>query len=221
MDAAGLPPSDRSRVRRIPSRGRYDRALIDAIIDEALICHVGIVEEGQPFVIPTIHGRIGDELFLHGSRGSRLLRVIGAGSPACISVTLVDGLVLARSAFHHSMNYRSVVVLGRGRPVEEAAEKSRVFEALVEHVVPGRSSDARMPSESESAATAVVAFPIDEASAKLRDAPVGDEEADYALPIWAGVLPLGLAVGDPIADARLHPDVATPDYVVRYRRPRS
>lgn len=213
------PPSERSQVRRIPSRGAYDRATIDAILDEALICHVGFVVDEQPFVMPTIHVRVGDEIFLHGSKGSRMLRVVGSGAEACVTVTLLDGLVLARSAFHHSMNYRSVALFGQGRKVTDESEKDRVFDALVEHTVPGRSADARMPSENEAAATEVVGFPIDEASAKIRTGPPGDEEADYALPIWAGIVPFRPVPGTPIPDPKNLDGVATPDYVTNYRRP--
>lgn len=213
-----MTPSERSQVQRIPARGQYDRPAIDAILDEGLICHVGFVDDGQPFVIPTIHVRVGDELFLHGSKGSRMLRTIGAGSPVCVTVTLLDGLVLARSAFHHSMNYRSVVVLGEGRAVEDPEEKERVFEALVEQVIAGRSADARMPTPNESAATAVVGVPISEASAKVRTGPPVDEEADYELPIWAGVLPLELRAGAPIADEKNLEGLDLPGYVTDYRR---
>ncbi len=220
MSATSDPRSERVQVRRIPARGDYDQATIHAILDEALVCHVGIVDDGQPVVIPTIHVRVGDEVFLHGSKGSRLLRTLEMGGEACITVTLLDGLVLARSAFHHSMNYRSVVLLGRGRAVESREEKSRVLDALVDHVIAGRSADARMPSENEIDATTVVAFPIDEASAKIRTGPPVDEEKDMSLPIWAGVLPLGLTPGSPVAAEELSADIATPSYVTAYSRPR-
>lgn len=213
------PPTDRTRVRRIPGRGVYDRAAIHAILDEALICHVGFVDGGRPFVIPTIHARVDETLYLHGSQGSRLLGVVAAGEPVCVTATLVDGLVLARSALHHSMNYRSVVVLGSGREVTDSTEKAVAFEAVVEHVVRGRSRDARMPSAQEAAATKVVALPIVEASAKVRTGDPSDEAADYALPIWAGVIPLALTPGAPTPDPKLAPGIDAPAYAVDYRRP--
>jgi hypothetical protein len=190
-------------VKRLPKRGAYERATIDAILDEALVCHVGFVADGQPYVIPTIHGRRGDRLYVHGSAASRMLNSMSDGIPVCVSVTLVDGLVLARSAFHHSMNYRSVVVLGTAEPVEDEAEKMAALEAIVEHVLPGRWAEARPPNALEMKATLVLRLPIEEASAKLRTGPPIDDEEDYALPIWAGVIPLKLTPSAPIADARL------------------
>lgn len=213
------PDSARTTIRRLPSRGVYDRAQIHRIVDEALICHVGIIDDGRPYVIPTIHVRIDDTLYLHGSRASRLLSIAGSGAPVCVTITLLDGLVLARSAFHHSMNYRSVVVLGKGRIVEDAGEKRRALDALVEQVVPGRSAEARGASSSESAATQVVAIEIDEASAKVRTGPPTDEDADYALPVWAGVLPTPLTCGEPEPDPKLAPGIVVPEYVSCYRRP--
>lgn len=213
-----IQPTDRTQVNRLPARGVYDSAAIHRILDEALICHVGLVEDGQPFVIPTIHTRIDDRLYLHGSRASRMLLHAAAGNPVCITVTIVDGLVLARSAFHHSMNYRSVVVLATGEEVTEPAEKGRIFSALVEHVVPGRGRDARMQNEKELNATMLVGFPIDEASAKVRTGPPLDDEEDYALPIWAGVIPMSLAPGPPIPDPRLTPGIPVPTYAERYTR---
>jgi nitroimidazol reductase NimA-like FMN-containing flavoprotein (pyridoxamine 5'-phosphate oxidase superfamily) len=206
-------------VNRLPARGVYDRTAIHRILDEALICHVGLVEDGQPFVIPTIHTRIDDRLYLHGSRASRMLNHAAAGNPVCITVTIVDGLVLARSAFHHSMNYRSVVVLTTGEEVTEPAEKHIVFAALVEHVVRGRGKDARMQNEKELNATMLVGFPIDEASAKVRTGPPLDDEEDYALPMWAGVIPMSLTPGPPIPDPRLTPGIPVPAYATQYRRP--
>ena len=214
--------SARATIRRIPDRAAYDEATIHNIIDEALICHVGFVENSQPFVIPTIHVRVNDLLYLHGSQGSRMLQCLAAGAPACITMTLVDGLVLARSAFHHSMNYRSVVVLGVGRNVEEAEEKNVALSAIVEHVIPGRSQDARRPSDKERDATKVIAFPINEASAKIRTGPPHDDEPDYAMDIWAGVLPLSFKTdGDAIPDPRLRAAIQLPDYVALYRRGRA
>ena len=209
-----LEQSDRTRVRRLPERGRYDYETIHAILDEALICHVGFVVNGQPVVIPTIHTRVGDKLYFHGSPAAGLLRNLREGGSACVTVTLVDGLVLARSAFHHSMNYRSAVVFGKAEEVTDREEKLRVLAALVEHVCRGRSADARGPNEKELKQTIVLRLPIDEVSAKVRTGPPGDEAEDYSLPIWAGVLPLVIAPGTPVPDN----NVATPEYVTRYRR---
>lgn len=211
------PPSERTAVRRLPARGAYDRATIDAILDEALYCHVGFVDQGQPYVIPTIHARIGDRLVIHGSRQSRMLLCLAGGAPACINVTILDGLVLARSAFHHSMNYRSVVVLARGRELTDAEEKQCALAALVERVIPGRSADARPANARELAATAVLAFPLDECSAKIRTGPPKDDPEDLALPTWAGVLPLTLTAGTPQPDPHVRPGTAVPDYLLRFR----
>lgn len=216
-DAPG-PASARTAVRRLEKRGVYDRETIHAILDEALICHVGFVDEGQPFVIPTIHARVGDLLYLHGSRQSRMLTCLASGLPACVTVSLLDGIVVARSAFHSSMNYRSVVVLGSFRAVTDPAEKSAAFEAIVEQVIPGRWDDVRQPTANEANATSIVAIAIDEASAKVRTGPPGDDDADYALPHWAGVIPLTLTPGEPISDPRLTPGIAVPDYVSQYHR---
>jgi nitroimidazol reductase NimA-like FMN-containing flavoprotein (pyridoxamine 5'-phosphate oxidase superfamily) len=213
------PPSERTRVRRLPERGFYDRATIDAILDEALICHLAYVLDGQPRVIPTIHARAGDTLYVHGSNASRTLRTVKDGAPVAIEVTLLDGLVLARSAFHHSMNYRSVVVYGSARPVTDPDEKWEAQRSLVDHVARGRADDARMPNQRELDQTTILAVPLDEASAKVRTGPPKDEEDDYELQVWAGVLPLRTVPGEPEPDPRLGPDVSVPDYVVRYRRP--
>lgn len=210
-----LDTTDRTKVRRLPKRGAYDLETIRAILDEALICHVGFVVNGAPVVIPTIHWRDGDMLYFHGSAASRMLRALRDGVEACVTVTLLDGLVLARSAFHHSMNYRSVVLFGTARLVEDRDEVLRALDALVEHVVPGRSKEIRGPNEVELKATMVLAIPIDEASAKIRTGGPVDDEEDYALPVWAGVLPLTLAPQEPIADAGVTSEV--PDYVKTYR----
>jgi nitroimidazol reductase NimA-like FMN-containing flavoprotein (pyridoxamine 5'-phosphate oxidase superfamily) len=210
-----LPTSDRTRVRRLSERGHYETETIHAILDEALICHVGFVVNGQPVVIPTIHWREGETLYFHGSAASRMLRSLRDGVDACVTVTLLDGLVLARSAFHHSMNYRSVVVFGKAREVGED-EKVRVLDSLVEHVVRGRSKEVRAPNLKELRQTLVLALPIDEASAKIRTGGPVDDEEDYALPIWAGVLPLKLTPGEGLADAGVTADV--PEYVKAYRR---
>ena len=214
------PASDRVRLRRKRERGDYDRATIDAILDEALIAHLGIADEsGQPFVIPTLHARSGDVVYLHGSTASRTLRTLASGSPACLTVTLLDGLVLARAAMHHSANYRSAMLLGTARPVEDIAEKLSALEAIVEHIVPGRWSEARQPSENELKATSVLALPIDECSAKLRSGPPQDDEADYALAVWAGVIPLSSQPGAPLADPRLDDRLPVPSSAADYRRP--
>lgn len=189
-------------------RMEYDRAAIHAVLDEALICHVGFVDEGgQPHVIPTIHWRIGDTLYLHGAKASRLMKVLAAGAPVCVTVALLDGLVLARSAFHHSMNYRSVIVYGRCSAVSDPAEKARVLAPLTEKLVPGRSRAARAPDDKELAATAVVALPLEEVALKARRGGVIDDEEDMSLPVWAGVLPLRLAPGTPEPDAALAPGI--------------
>ncbi len=205
----------RTRLRLLPERGSYDSATINAIIDAALICHVAFVEAGQPFVIPMIHARMEDRLVLHGSPASRLLKHIASGKPLCISIAHVDGLVLARSVAHHSMNYRSVVLFSTGRAVTSKTEKMKALEAIVEHITPGRWQEAREPTEKELQATAVVEITIKEASAKVRTGPPTDEEEDYLLPVWAGVLPLLSAYGEPEPDPRLSPDVPLPDYLLK------
>ena len=214
MNDIVLEQSEKTRINRLPQRGSYDRQTIDAILDEALICHAGFVVEGRPVVIPTIHTRIDDHLYFHGSPASGLLRNLREGVEACVTVTILDGLVLARSAFHHSMNYRSVVVFGKAEEVSDRHEKLRVLAALVEHVCRGRSADARGPNETELKQTLVLRIPILEASAKIRTGAPADDSEDYALPIWAGVLPLTLTPGAPVADN----EVPVPDYVLRYKR---
>ncbi|MGH7134696.1 MAG: pyridoxamine 5'-phosphate oxidase family protein [Pirellulales bacterium] len=208
----------RSEIRRLSKRAVYDRTAIDAILDEALICHVGFVVDGQPFVIPTIHVRIGDSIFLHGSPASRMLQTLAGGAEACLTVTLVDGLVLARSAFHHSMNYRSVVLFGKGSAVADA-KKLDVLRCLSEHLIRGRWADVRAPNPSELKGTLVVEIPIDEASAKVRTGPPLDDEEDYALAVWAGVLPLRIAASTPLADPRLPDGFAVPNYAADYAGP--
>lgn len=197
---ATTAPSERSRVRRAPKRADYDRETIDAILDEALIAHLGFVADGQPYVIPAIHARVGDEVLIHGSAASRMVTLLGAGIPACLTVTLVDGLVLARSAFHHSMNYRSVVLLGTARFVEGPEERERALEAFTEKLLPGRWDAVRPPTRQELKGTRVLALPIDEASAKVRTGPPVDDAEDYSLDVWAGVIPLTLTRGEPIRD---------------------
>ena len=204
-----FPKTARSRVRRMPERGHYDADMIYPIIDEALICHVGFVEAGQPFVIPTLHARLGDTILLHGARASRMIKHAEAGGELCITITLVDGLVLARSVFHHSVNYRSAVVLGQAREVE-GDEKLLALEALVERVSAGRWSEVRPPSATELLATRVLAVSLEEASLKTRAGGPKDDEEDYALPCWAGVLPLRTAAGEPVPDERLAPGTPLP-----------
>ena len=210
--------TERTRVRTHPERGSYDEAAIYAILDEALICHVGFAVGGQPVVVPTLFARVHDTLYIHGSAIGRMLRTLAGGVEVCVNVTLLDGLVFARSAFSHSMNYRSVSVFGRGREVTDPAEKLLALEATVEHVATGRWSDARPPSAKELALTTVVAIPLNEASAKIRTGGPKDAEADYALPIWAGVVPLRLHAGQPSDDARNLAGVPRPSYAERYER---
>jgi uncharacterized protein len=213
------PASDRVRLRRRRERGSYDRRVIDAILDEALIAHLGIAQDGQPIVIPTLHARCGDVVYCHGSPAGRTLRTLAAGAPACLTVTLLDELVLARSAMHHSANYRSVVLFGEATEVRSPREKLAAFEAIVEHIVPGRWKDVRAPNEKEMKATAILAIPIEEASAKARTGPPLDDEEDYALGAWAGVIPLATGAGAPQPDPRLREGIAVPAYASSYRRP--
>ncbi len=214
------PPTDRTRVRRVPERGRYDPELIGRILDEALIVHVAWVDDdGSPRMIPMLHARVDDTLYIHGSRASQTMRALHDGTEACVAATIVDGLVLARSLFHHSMNYRSVVLYGRAREVTDRAEFDAMSRALADHVAPGRGEEARMPSDEEFRQTHILAIPIDEASAKVRTGPPLDDEEDLGLPIWAGVLPLGLAVGDPEPDPTLADGIAVPRSISPYRRP--
>ena len=209
----------RTTVRRLPARGSYDRGVLDAILDEGLVCHVGFVVDGQPYVIPTTYGRRGGQLYLHGSAASRMLKAMRGGIPVCVTVTHLDGLVLARSAFHHSMNYRSVVVLGMAQEVVDPEERWAALRAIVDHVVPGRWDEVRPPSENELRATLVLRLAIDEASAKIRTGPPVDDDADYTLPFWAGELPMRTTVLPAIADPRLAPGISVPVHVTGYRRP--
>ncbi|MGE5272949.1 MAG: pyridoxamine 5'-phosphate oxidase family protein [Verrucomicrobiota bacterium] len=204
------PASERTRVRREPQRGVYDRAVIDAILDEGLVCHLGFVNDGQPFVIPTLYARIGDEAYVHGSSASRTLRTLVSGVDACLTVTLVDGIVLARSIFNHSINYRSVVVVGRATSVEEPDEKRRALEAFSGRLLPGRWGDVRPPTATELKATSILRMPLAEASAKVRTGPPKDEEEDHGWPVWAGVIPLALVAGDPQPDPALEPGFEPP-----------
>jgi nitroimidazol reductase NimA-like FMN-containing flavoprotein (pyridoxamine 5'-phosphate oxidase superfamily) len=206
-------------VRRHRERGHYERELIEAILDEGLICHVGFVEDGHPFVIPTTHARSGDVLYFHGSPGSRMLRTLKDGADVCVTVTIVDGLVLARSAFHHSMNYRSAVILGKLSEVIEPGEKMRAAQAIADHVAPGRWPEIRWPNEDELRKTTMLALDLSEASAKVRTGPPVDDEEDYGLPVWAGVLPLSLTPGEPMADPRQAGSVPVPDHVSAWPLP--
>jgi nitroimidazol reductase NimA-like FMN-containing flavoprotein (pyridoxamine 5'-phosphate oxidase superfamily) len=210
-------PSDRTRVRRVPQRGAYERETIEAILDETLISHVGFVHDGHPVVIPTLHARLGDRLYLHGSAASRMLRTMANGVPVCATATLVDGLVLARSAFHHSVNYRSVVVYGTATLVEPGEETRKALELFTEKLVPGRWADVRPPTRQELKGTKVLSLPLGEASAKVRTGPPIDEDEDYDLPVWAGVLPLSTKVAQPQPDPRLDPGIETPGYVAAWR----
>ena len=213
--------SARIKVRRHPERGIYDRAAIDAILDEALICHVGFAIDGQPFVIPTIHARVSDTLYLHGSPASRMLRQLAGGVDVCLTATIVEGVVLARSVYKSSLNYRSAVVLGHARKVEETDEKRLALEAVVEHVASGRSREARAPNDEELKATLVLALQIDEASAKMRSGPPKDFEHDLELRIWAGVIPLQLSAETPETAEHVPEGVAVPGYARNYERPSS
>lgn len=214
-----LTQTARTTLKRLPKRGSYDRAALHAILDEALICHVGFVTDTTPVVIPTAYGRIGDTLFIHGSAASRMLRTLADGVDVCVTVTLIDGLVLARSAFHHSMNYRSVVIFGRARVVDDPEGKVGALRAITEHIVPTRWPDVREPHPQELKATLVLALALDEASVKLRSGPPLDDEDDYARPIWAGELPLMVVPQAPVPDARVLAGVTPPAYVTAYRRP--
>ncbi len=214
--SSNLMPTPRTRIVREPDRGVYDRDTINLILDEAFLCHVGFVVGGQPFVIPTSYGRDRDTLYIHGSAASRMLRNLNQGIPVCVTVTLLDGLVLARSVFNHSMNYRSVVILGTATLVDEPEEKLRALQVLAEHIIPQRWDDSRQPNEKELKATSVLRIPIDEVSAKVRMGPPIDDEPDYSFPTWAGVIPLDTQVGTPIRDERCQQEL--PEYLRNYSR---
>jgi uncharacterized protein len=210
-------PTRRTQIGRIPKRGDYSKATIHGILDATFLCHVGFVVDGQPFVIPTGYGRDGDTLFIHGSAASRMLRNLEKGVETCVTVTLLDGIVLARSAFHHSMNYRSVVLFGTATLVSETDAKVEALRVISEQIVPGRWDDVRLPTAQELKATTVLALPIDEASAKVRTGPPADDEEDYGMNVWAGVLPLSMQPGTPVPDPRLKDGAdAVPDYVLGY-----
>ena len=213
----------RTELRRLPRRGSHDTEIINAILDAGFLAHVGFCVYGQPYVIPTLYGRDGEKLYLHGSAASRMLATLEAGIASCITVTLVDGLVLARSAFHHSMNYRSVVAFGIAHRIDDPAEKTRALRVISEHLLAGRWDDVRNPSEKELKATSVLEFLIEEASAKVRAGPPIDDEEDYSLPVWAGVLPLSIEAKPAIRDSRLTDGIKMPNYILRSRhhRPRT
>jgi uncharacterized protein len=216
--AAEYEQTDRTRIWRKPGRGSYDRELVHSILDEALTCHVGFVQDGQPYVIPTIHAREGETLYLHGARGNRMLKTLTDGTPCCVTVTLVDELVLARAALHHSLNYRSVMVLGTAREVSEPEEKRAALRAVVEHIAAGRADEIRGPSETDAKSTRVLSLPIEEASAKVRTGPPVDEEADLELPHWAGQLPLTSGTDEPIPAPDLTQDPGVPDSIRNWSR---
>jgi uncharacterized protein len=217
--SSAIAPTARTRVKRIPKRASYDRDAIYSILDTALVCHVGFALDGQPYVIPTLQVRIADRLYIHGSAASRMLGAAAEGTPMAVTVTHIDGLVLARSAFHHSVNYRSVVILGAANLVVDPAEKLAVMKGLIDHVAPGRWDHIRHPNEKELAATSVLSIPIDEASAKLRSGDPLDDEADYAMPIWAGQIPIVTKTLAPVADARLDSLTPMPAHVAGYALP--
>ncbi len=204
-------PTSRTKVGRLPKRAVYDKAQVHAILDEGFLCHIGFVVDGQPYVIPTGYVRAGEQLYLHGSAASRMLRQLDEAIEVCVTVTLVDGFVLARSVFHHSMNYRSVVILGKARLVTDRSEKMDALHRFTNHIVPGRWEETRQPSDQELKSTSVLALPLEEVSAKIRTGPPVDDEEDYALPIWAGVIPVRAQIEEPISDSRNLPEAAVFD----------
>ena len=212
-----IAQTDRTKLRRIPKRGNFQRETIYRILDEAFICHVGFTARDQPFVIPTGYARKGDNLLIHGSAASRMLRAMAREIDVCVTVTLIDGLVLARSAFHHSMNYRSVVIIGKAKVVSDEREKADALYALSEHIIPNRWAEVRPPTANELKATLVLSLPITEASAKIRAGDPIDDEEDYALDVWAGVIPLRLTIGEPVADDRLKDGIEIPPHVSNYK----
>jgi nitroimidazol reductase NimA-like FMN-containing flavoprotein (pyridoxamine 5'-phosphate oxidase superfamily) len=213
-------PTERTKVKRLPARGAYDKAVVHQILDLGLVCHLGFAVDGQPFVIPTLYVRIDETIYVHGSPASRMLQALEEGVKACVTVTLVDGLVLARSAFHHSMNYRSVVAFGQASVVDDPAEKTRVLKGMTDHLIPGRWPGIRHPNPQELKKTLVLAIPIEEASAKIRVGPPLDDEEDYELDIWAGVLPLALTASAPLPDPRLPASIPPPAHATAYSGPR-
>jgi nitroimidazol reductase NimA-like FMN-containing flavoprotein (pyridoxamine 5'-phosphate oxidase superfamily) len=216
-----IPQTERTTLKRLPKRGSFDRQVINSILDEGFICHVGFIADNKPVVIPTGYARVDENVIIHGSQASRMLRALGKGIDVCVTVTLIDGLVLARSAFHHSMNYRSVVVFGRASIIDGREEKLVALRALSEHMIPDRWDYVREPNEQELQQTTVLSVPLNEASAKIRTGQPVDDDEDYELTVWAGVLPLSVSAETPIADPRLASNIAVPDYVLRFHRPRA
>ena len=210
--------TQRTTLKRLPQRGTFDREVINSILDEGFVCHAGFCVEGRPFVIPTGYARDGERLYIHGSQASRMLRALEQGIEVCVTVTLIDGLVLARSAFHHWMNYRSVVIFGRATVINDLPAKVAALRALTEHMVPGRWDEARKPNERELQLTIVLSLPLDEASAKIRTGPPLDDDEDYDLDVWAGVIPLRLSAGPPVKDPRLKAGLETPSHAIKYER---
>ena len=213
-----LPPSERSRIVREPQRAVYDRKAIYQILDEGFVCHLGFTVDGQAYVIPTMYARVGDAIYFHGSSASRTLRGVASGLNVCVTVTLADGLVLARSVFNHSMNYRSVVALGNAVTVEAPDEKLNALRAFTEKILPGRWNNARQPNEKELKATSILRLPLDEVSAKVREGGVEDDAEDYALKVWAGIVPLRLVADEPVRDDRCDAAIATPEYATNFRK---
>jgi len=213
-----FPQTERTTIKRLPQRGVYDRQLVYTILDEGFICHVGFVAQGKPVVIPTGYARVDDQLYIHGSQASRMLRTLKTGIDVCVTVTLLDGLVLARSAFNHSMNYRSVVVFGKAAAIKEPGAKLAALRALAEHMIPGRWDEVRQPTDQELKATTVLSLLLEEVSAKVRTGPPLDDEEDYSLEVWAGVLPLKLVAGEPVKDPVLKTGIAPPSHLFKYSR---
>jgi hypothetical protein len=213
-----ITPTPRTQLARRKERGTYDREVINSILDEAHYCHLGFVIDGQPYVLPTVHARVGDELYVHGAVANRMFGTLASGANVCVTVTLLDGLVLARAAFKHSMNYRSVVILGTARVLTARDEKLSAMLAVVEHVLPGRAAQVRAPNDRELNATTVLSLPITEVSAKIRSGPPLDAEEDHALRVWAGVLPLHLAALPPVAEPHLPDGVAVPETLMSWSR---
>jgi uncharacterized protein len=219
LDMNQIPQTERTTLKRLPKRGSFDREVINAILDEGFVCHVGFIADGKPVVIPTGYARLDENLIIHGSQASRMLRALGKGIDVCVTVTLIDGFVLARSAFHHSMNYRSVVVFGRAEVVDVREEKFAALRALSEHMIPGRWDYVREPNEQELQQTTVLSVPLNEASAKIRTGQPIDDDEDYDLPIWAGIVPLRMSAEAAIADPLMRMAVDVPAHVLSYRKP--
>jgi len=213
-----LKTTEKTKLKRLPKRGNFERETVYQILDEGFVCHIGFTVDEQPFAIPTGYARIEDNLFIHGSAASRMMRAMAWEKEVCVTVTLVDGLVLARSAFHHSMNYRSVVIFGKAKVVGDEAEKFNALKAFTEHIVPNRWTEIRPPTANELKATTVLSLPITEASAKIRAGNPVDNEEDYAMNVWAGVIPLKMWAGKPIADDKLNDGISIPSYVSNYKR---